>query len=156
MANFTKSINFSYARDNLLRDVARMAGVESVKFFKEIFRKGGFTDNSFQKWADKQSPLGGKKLMYNRGTLMQSIKKTEESNKRVVVSSDTPYSEIHNEGGYVVVTAQMKKYFWALYYRASGRITKTKSGKEAKTKKNATNNKKSRLLQAYGVDESWQ
>jgi hypothetical protein len=66
---------------------------------------------------------------------MQSITKTEESTKRVVISPDTPYSEIHNEGGYIVVTAQMKKYFWVLYYKASGRITKTKKGKEAKTKK---------------------
>jgi hypothetical protein len=41
MANFIKTINFSYARDNLLRDVARTAGVESVKFFKESFRNGG-------------------------------------------------------------------------------------------------------------------
>jgi len=115
MANVIKSINFGYAKDNLLRDTARMAAIESVKFFKDSFRNGGFTDTALVKWADRKSPLGGKKIMYGAGTLMQSIQKTEETAERVVVSSDTPYSAIQNDGGTVTVTAQMKKYWWAQY-----------------------------------------
>ena len=61
MANFTTPINFSYAKENLLRDTARIAAIESVKFFKESFYKGGFIDAALVKWADRKSPLGGKK-----------------------------------------------------------------------------------------------
>jgi phage gpG-like protein len=136
MADIIKSINFGYVRDNLLRDTARMAAVESVKFFKESFRNGGFTDASLQKWPDRKSPLGGKKLMYGMGTLMQSIYKTEESDKRVVVTSDTEYSAIHNDGGTITVTVGMKKHWWKMYYKLSGGLKKTKKGKVSGTKSN--------------------
>jgi phage gpG-like protein len=142
MANIIKSINFGYAKENLLRDTARMAAIESVKFFKESFRKGGFTDTSFQQWPGKKSPLGGKKTMYGTGALMQSIQKTEETERRVVVSSGTPYSETHNEGGNIIVTAQMKKYWWAQYYKLSGKIKTTRSGKQANTASNRKLNAK--------------
>ena len=142
MANVIKSINFGYAKENLLRDTARMAAIESVKFFKESFRNGGFTDTSLAKWADRKSPIGGKRIMYGTGTLMQSIHRTEETEKRVVVSSDTTYSEIHNEGGTVTVTAQMKKYWWAQYYKFAGKTKKTASGKQANTASNRKLNAK--------------
>jgi len=142
MANIIKSINFGYAQENLLRDTARMAAVESVNFFKESFRNGGFTDTAFVKWEDKKSPLGGKRTMYGTGTLMQSIQKTEENTQRVVVSSGTPYSALHNDGGTVTVTAQMKKYWWAQYYKLSGKTKTTKRGKQANTASNRKLNAK--------------
>jgi len=140
MANTIKSINFGYAKDNLLRDAARMAAVESVKFFKESFRNGGFTDNALVKWADRKSPLGGKKTLYGKGTLMQSIHKTEESTQRVVVSSDTPYSTIHNEGGTITVTAQMKRFWWAQYYKFSGKRKTTRRGIQSNSRANQRTN----------------
>jgi phage gpG-like protein len=129
MSNIIKSINFGYAKDNLLKDTARMAAVESVKFFKQSFVKGGFTGASFQQWTKRKSPLGGKKPMYGTGTLMQSIRKIEENEKRVIVVSDTLYSSIHNDGGTVTVTKQMKKFWWAHYYRLAGKVKKTAKGK---------------------------
>jgi phage gpG-like protein len=140
MGNLIKAINFGYARENLLRDTARMAASESVRFFKESFVKGGFTGASLQKWPDRESPLGGKKLMYGTGTLMQSIHTTEESAKRISVVSDTAYSEIHNNGGVITVTARMKRYWWAQYYRFSGtakRNSNTKAGRSFNTRLNA-------------------
>jgi phage gpG-like protein len=133
MENSAKAVNFNYARENLLRDTARMAAGEAVKFFKESFVKGGFTDTSFQKWADRKSPLAGKKPLYGTGSLMQSVQKKEESSKRVVIISDTPYSAIHNDGGTVVVTDRMKRYWWAQYYKLSGRVKKTKMGQASNT-----------------------
>jgi phage gpG-like protein len=134
--NLFKSINFGYAKDNILRDAARISAAESLKFFKESFRNEGFTDASLTKWLSRKSPLGGKRLMYGKGTLMKSIRVTEENTKRVVVTSNTPYSALHNDGGTVKVTAQMKKYWWAQYYKLSGSVSSTKSGKESKSKRN--------------------
>jgi phage gpG-like protein len=138
MENFGKTVNFSYARENLLRDTARMAAAESVKFFKESFVRGGFTDTSFRQWAARKSPLAGKKTLYGIGSLMQSIQKKEESDKRIVIISDTPYSAIHNDGGTVIVTARMKRYWWAQYYKLSGKVKKTKKGQAS----NAAGNRK--------------
>ena len=142
MANFIKSINFGYAKDNLLRDTARMAAIESVKFFKNSFVKGGFIDTSLKQWAGKQSPLGGKKLMYGTGALMQSIQKTEETAQRVVVSSDTPYSSLHNDGGIITVTAQMKKFWWAQYYKFAGKTKTTGRGRQSNSAGNRRLNAK--------------
>jgi phage gpG-like protein len=136
MSNNIKRVNFLQIKDNLLRDTARISAVESVKFFKNSFVKGGFSDTSFQKWPDRKSPFGGKRMMYNRGTLMQSIRKIEESTRRVVIASDVIYSEIHNEGGEITITKQMKKYWWAQYYKLSGKVKQTKSGKASKSASN--------------------
>jgi phage gpG-like protein len=128
-----------------------MAAVESVKFFKNSFVKGGFTDTSFTEWAGKQSPIGGKKIMYNTGALMQSIQKTEESTQRVVISSDTVYSEIHNDGGTITVTAQMKKYWWAQYIKFSGKTKTTKGGKQSKSKDNQRTNAKAEFCKRMAL-----
>jgi phage gpG-like protein len=134
--NTIKPIKIKIDRDWLLRDIARMAAAESVKFFKDSFLIEGFVDTSLVKWGGRNSPLAGKRILYRSGTLMHSIRATEQTAKRVVVSSDTPYSAIHNEGGFIVVTAQMKKWWWAQYSRLSGRVTRTKKGKAAHTKAN--------------------
>ncbi|MDR1155283.1 MAG: hypothetical protein LBL04_11300 [Bacteroidales bacterium] len=136
MANPIKPVNFNYARENLLRDTARMAASESQKFFRECFVRGGWTDASFQQWKNRRSPLGGKKLMYGTGNLKQSVRKMEETDARVVVGSDAGYAGIHNDGGTVTVTAQMKRYWWAQYYRFSGAVVKTKKGKTSKSRDN--------------------
>lgn len=51
-------------------------------------------------------------------------------------SSSLPYASIHNEGGEITVTAKMKSFFWAMYYKASGAMTKTKGGKVSASKRN--------------------
>ncbi|MDR0729922.1 MAG: hypothetical protein LBF19_07375 [Prevotellaceae bacterium] len=133
MANTIQSINFDYLKENLLRDTARMAAIESVKFFKQSFRDGGFTDTALSKWQETDNPLK-RKTMFNSGVLMDSVRATEESTKRVVVSSDTVYSAIHNEGGVITVTAQMKKYWWTQYMRFAGKVKTAKSGKRSQSK----------------------
>jgi phage gpG-like protein len=148
---FIRSLKLEFSKDKLLRDVARMAAVESVKFFKESFVKGGFTDSSFAKWEDRGSPLGGKKLMYNTGTLKQSIRTSEVDERRMVVTSETRYSAIHNEGGTITVTMNMKKHWWKMYYFFAGQIKKTKKGQVAKTKKNQKLNAKAEFCKRMAL-----
>ena len=105
--------DFKKLAESLKHKAARIAGSESVKFFKESFVKQGFTDTSFEAWLKTQNPLAGKRTMYKSGKLMQSIRKTEETTKRVTVIADSDYAEIQNSGGYIVVTLKMKNFFWA-------------------------------------------
>jgi len=118
------------------KGLTKMIGKESVSFFKYCIRMSGFIDVSYSKWINRESPLGGKRLMYKTGTLMRSIRISEVNEERVVIESDTPYSVIHNEGGAITVTMQMKKYWWAMYYNFTEKIKKTEKGKVAKTKSN--------------------
>lgn len=118
MSNATNIPNFVKFAADVKRDAARYAGTESVKHFQQSFRDGGFTGDSFSKWKDSRNPV--RKTMYSDGTLMRSIHKASESDSKIVVESQTPYSAIHNEGGDIVVTDKMNRFFWAKYYEAAG------------------------------------
>jgi phage gpG-like protein len=38
------------------------------------------------------------------------------------------YAALHNDGGTITVTMKMKKYFWAKYYEAGGKVTTRQDG----------------------------
>lgn len=120
----------SMAKD-LTANAQRYAGSESVKFFKESFVKEGFTDSSFSAWKKTSNPMAGKRTMYNKGILMQSVRKVEQNKQRIVVESNTDYSEIQNNGGTITVTPQMKRFFWAKFYEFSGKVKLNKEGTAA-------------------------
>lgn len=140
MAQKNKIPDFRLTAKKIIKERPRMVAVESQKFFKDSFVRGGFTDTSFQAWAKRISPFGGKKILIgkdNTMNLMQSIRVLEENEKRVRVGSELGYSEIHNDGGSITVTAKMKKYWWAMYCEILG------IPKKAKNKKADWNNKTS-------------
>lgn len=54
-------------------------------------------------------------ILTDTGQLRRSIHSRVTDNA-ITFYSDLPYAEIHNEGGEVIVTAKMKKFFWHKYY----------------------------------------
>lgn len=128
MANTNKVPDFLKMADDLKKEASRIAASESVKFFKESFQNEGFTDSSFTPWKKSNYPSMGKRTLYKKSVLMQSIRKREQSLKRIVVESDLSYSEIHNNGGYITITEKMHKFFWAKYIEFAG-IKKNENGK---------------------------
>ncbi len=135
--------DFSKIASKAKKDAARIAAIESVKFFKDSFRKRGFTDTSFVEWKGN---LMGSKTLYGHGVLMGSIRKVTETDSKIVVESNTRYSKINNEGGHITVTPQMKKFFWAKYYEFAGNIKKTKKGSISRAKRNLKTNAKAEFF----------
>lgn len=145
MSKKNKPPDFLSAAKKIIAARPRMVAVESQKFFKDGFAKGGFTDSAFIPWQKRISPLGGKKILIgkdNTMNLMQSIRTLEENEKRVRTGTDLVYSEIHNEGGEITVTAKMKKFWWAKYYEFSGKVKKTKKGQISRSESNLATNAK--------------
>lgn len=139
MAQKNKPPQFSMQAIKVLKQRPRIVAIEAQKFFKDCFRKGGFTDTSFQPWQGRKSPLGGKKILIgkdNTMNLMQSIRTLEENQTQVRTGSDLVYSEIHNEGGYITVTEKMKKFWWAKYYEFTGKTTRTQTGRVSHSARN--------------------
>lgn len=105
------------AQQYIKESVPVVIGVEAVRFFKNAFRKGGLN----KKWEARKIPRPGstnnQNVLIKDEHLMDSIDYKVEGDS-VVIFSDLPYAEIHNEGGTISVTAQMKKYFWAKHYEA--------------------------------------
>jgi phage gpG-like protein len=106
--------------------------VELSDEFDRNFERKAFFD---QPWKDTRMPNRRGSLMMRTGALRRSIRATSSDNT-IRFFSSLPYAAIHNEGGTVTVTAKMKKYFWAMYYKSSGAVTKTKKGEARQTGRN--------------------
>lgn len=87
--------------------------------FQEGFRRGGFQDHGTQAWQRKKRPDKYGPLMSGRQNLYGSIYYRPEE-YRVTVGTEVPYAAIHNDGGDIVVTLRMKRFFWAKYREANG------------------------------------
>lgn len=98
---------------NLLND----ARIELTEEFDRNFERKAFFD---QRWPTV-------KLINRRGSVMarsNNLRRGYRSRldgEKIAFSNSLPYASIHNEGGEITVTQKMKKYFWAMYYRAGGK-----------------------------------
>jgi len=103
----------------------------SDEFDKNFERKAFFNE----KWPQTKWANGKGSLMTRTGAGRRSIYSKIEGDG-IVWRSSLPYMAIHNEGGSIEVTAQMKKFFWAMYYKSSNAISKKANGDFANTKRN--------------------
>ena len=104
--------------------------------FQDNFRKSGFQGNGFLPWqrTHRQSVAKGADRQY--GPLMSSQQNLYGSiyynpdDARVTVGTDVSYAAIHNNGGDIVVTARMKRFFWAKFRETNGGVWgRKKAGK---------------------------
>lgn len=98
--------------DNILKDLK----VDLTDDFDRNFERKAFFDKAWPR--NKLVNRRGSQMARTnnlRRSIMSRIQKTE-----IVFSSSLPYAKIQNDGGEIVVTKQMKKYFWAMYYQAGG------------------------------------
>lgn len=118
--------------NTLTQNIVNDLGVELAdEFDKNFERKGFFTE----KWPEGKLRNNRGSLMMRSGNLRRSIKYNVRDNM-ITFSSSLPYASIHNEGGEIIVTEQMRRYFWAMYYKAAGNITTKKNGDASNSKRN--------------------
>lgn len=120
--------NFETLFKQILKDVQ----VELTDEFDKNFENKSFFGETWQptKWANNKGSL-----MMRTGNLRKSIAATIEGDA-IVWRSSLPYAAIHNEGGEITVTEKMKRFFWAMYYKASGAVGKTAKGAARNTVRN--------------------
>lgn len=94
---------------NLTTQILRDIKVELLDEFDRNFSRAGFFSKP---WPPKRD--GSASHLIKTGKLRRSIRATVSGNA-VTFTSSEPYSAIHNEGGDITVTAQMRKYFWAMF-----------------------------------------
>lgn len=107
-------------------DLPRLVGNTAVNFFKDRFRKQNWQDGaSAQPWSKRNATLShnrsGANMLVDSGRLRRSIRIARADSSHVTVATDTPYAKLHNEGGSLKITAKMKKFFWAMYYKTMGK-----------------------------------
>ncbi|MDY3352268.1 hypothetical protein PG357_09785 [Riemerella anatipestifer] len=97
---------------NTLTDIK----VKLTEEFDRNFERKGFFN---EKWPQPKLHNRRGSVMMRTGKLRRSIR-SELSTTGIKFSSPMPYAEIMNNGGEITVTEKMKRFFWAMHYKASG------------------------------------
>ena len=94
--------------------------------FDQNFERQAFFSEA---WQRRKSPARdkGRAILTDTGQLRRSIKSRTTDNS-VIFYTDLPYAAIHNDGGEIVVTQRMKRFFWHKYYEATGSFGRKKDG----------------------------
>ena len=98
--------------------------VEAAEEFDRNFERKAFFD---RKWPQSKGPNSKGSLMMRSGALRRGNQSRIQGDS-IVFTNSKAYASMHNQGGTVTVTAAMKKFFWAMYYKSSGKVKTKKSG----------------------------
>lgn len=119
--------------DSFFQNVLSDTEVKVMELLHENIRRQAFFDKPWP--AAKNPAKAGKKLLYQSGDMQDGYMSRIEG-QNIHITNSVDYAGVHNEGAEIPVTAKMKKYFWAMYYKATGGITKTKGGTVGNNKRN--------------------
>jgi phage gpG-like protein len=118
---------------NILQDIR----VDLTDEFDRNFERKAFFDKP---WENTSIPNHKGSTMMRTGKLRRSVR-SKQTNNDITWSSSLPYASLQNEGGEVIVTEKMKRFFWAMFYKANGAVSVTKKG-------DARNNDRNKRLTA--------
>ena len=106
--------------------------VEMTDEFDQNFERQSFFGEA---WQRRKSPMRpGGHILVDTGRLRRSIQSRTTENS-ITFFTEEPYAAIHNEGGEIVVTEKMKRYFWHKYYEATGSFGRKKDGSRRNDKR---------------------
>lgn len=131
--NLTEKLRLKQFNREVIRQSLQDISVELADEFDRNFQRKAFFGKP---WQRRKFDSGQGSLLINSGALRRSISEPSLMDKGIRFSSDLPYAAIHNDGGQISVTAKMKSYFWARYYEATGKVSRTAKGEKRITKKN--------------------
>lgn len=117
-------------RDDVKTVIARILKgiqVEMSDEFDRNFERQAFFSEAWQRRKSPTRPGGS--ILIDTGQLRQSIS-SRTTDTSITFYTTLPYAAIHNDGGEIVVTKKMKRYFWAKYYEASGSFGRKKNGEK--------------------------
>lgn len=109
---------------NILSDVR----IDLTDEFDRNFERKAFFDKA---WENTKIPNRRGSVMMRTGKLRRSVR-SKQTNNEITWSSSLPYASLQNEGGEVIVTEKMKRFFWAMFYKANGAVTKGSKGERNK------------------------
>ena len=86
----------------------------AVNFSKERFIDQAWLNTTRKPWAQRKRNRPGKKrsqtLLVDTGRLKRSIRKIHASQNLVIIGTDVPYAEIHNNGGTINKTVTVRQH----------------------------------------------
>ena len=114
---------------NILSDIR----VDLKEEFDLNFERQAFFNEAWQRRRSPTRSVGA--ILIGKGSLRRSIR-SKTTGESITFYTDSPYAEIHNEGGEITVTDKMKRFFWAKYYSTVGSFGRKKNGERRNDKRN--------------------
>lgn len=106
--------------------------VELTDEFDQNFERQSFFSEAWQRRKSPTRPGGH--ILIETGQLRKSIQSRTTENSIIFYTTE-PQAAIHNEGGEIIVTKKMKRYFWHKYYETTGSFGRKKDGSLRKDKR---------------------
>jgi len=114
---------------DLLNNIVEDTKVAVTAQFDRNFERKAFFD---RKWKGTNYPNSKGSLLLRSGRLRKGINKPRAGNAEINWRSNLAYASLQNEGGEVKVTAKMKSFFWAMFYKANGGAKSGSKGRKQK------------------------
>jgi phage gpG-like protein len=97
--------------EDILKKLPDWAGREAVNFYKDSFTRQAYIDNKVSKWAKRagKQPKKSRAILVQSGALRRSLR-YKVSGNRIVVFTDVPYAQVHNEGQQVTGTQSVGSF----------------------------------------------
>lgn len=102
--------------EEIIKRIVRDVRVELLDEFDRNFQRKAFFDKT---WPASKFPNSRGSMMMRTGALRKGNNAIIQGTN-IQFTNSQPYASIHNEGGQIVVTPQMKKFFWAMFYKTNG------------------------------------
>lgn len=103
---------------DIVKNIVQDTAVDLTQEFDRNFERKAFFD---RKWPSEKYANSRGSQMMRSGKLRRSVQ-NNVSGGIIKWSSSLPYASMHNEGGEVVVTEKMKKFFWAMFYKNNNAV----------------------------------
>ncbi len=104
--------------DKAVKVMPRRMGLVAVKFSKDRFVQQAWVDHTTQTWPKRRTSRGSKQrdrgaILVDTGRLKRSIRVISTSSTRVLIGTDVPYAQAHNDGfkGTVKVKQHTRRTF---------------------------------------------
>ncbi|MEY4904607.1 MAG: hypothetical protein RLZZ292_2422 [Bacteroidota bacterium] len=116
--------------------VPTIIGTEAVKFAKSNFVAQGFQNQTVSRWDKRAKETDKNKkqtraILVKTGRLKQSIRITRTTSDSVTIGSEVPYAQIHNEGGTITATANIRQHRRRVSSRDRYQARQGKTGKRS-------------------------
>jgi phage gpG-like protein len=102
-------------------------GTLAVNFSKERFREKNWINATAQPWqplSRKRKSRTGKarksqSILVDTGRLAHSIRKIYADQNLIIIATDVPYAQLHNEGGRITKSVEVRKHARREFQRKS-------------------------------------
>lgn len=92
-----------------LKYLPEKMAITAVNFSKERFVQKNWVDTKREPWEPRKRKARGT-LMIQTGRLKRSIRKLYATHELIMLGTDVPYAQIHNDGGTITETVNVKAH----------------------------------------------